>query len=104
MYGQLLSRVVVRNGISAIADGTGAAGDEAPGHTKEVTMNRKLWWAVLAIGLALVIAPLALGLPEKAAAGERMMTGFQPIMQPAHVNTTARYYTRCSCRSARSRR
>ncbi len=55
-------------------------------------MNRKLLWAVLAIGLTLVIAPLALGLPGKTAAGQRMMTGFQPIMQPAQVNTTARYY------------
>jgi hypothetical protein len=55
-------------------------------------MNRKLLWAVLAIGLALLIAPLALGLPGKAAAGERMMTGFQPIMQPGQVATTARYY------------
>lgn len=55
-------------------------------------MNRKLLWAVLATGLALVIAPLALDLPGKAAAGERMMTGFQPIMQPDQVATTARYY------------
>jgi hypothetical protein len=62
------------------------------GQTKEVMMNRKLLWAVLVIGLALVIAPLALGLPGKAAAGERMMNGFQPIMQPDHVATTARYY------------
>src|SRR6266511_500704 len=62
------------------------------GQTKEVTMNRKLVWAVLVVGLALVIAPLALGLPGKAAAGQRMMTGFQPIMQPDQVATTARYY------------
>ena len=55
-------------------------------------MNRKLLWAVLVVGLALVIAPLALGLPGKAAAGQRMMNGFQPIMQPDQVNTTARYY------------
>ena len=55
-------------------------------------MNRKLLWAVLTIGLALVIAPLALGLPGKAAAGQRMMNGFQPIMQPDQVATTARYY------------
>jgi len=55
-------------------------------------MNRKLLWAVLAIGLALVIAPLAMGLPGKAAAGERMMNGFQPIMQPDQVKTTAYYY------------
>src|SRR6266567_1248181 len=62
------------------------------GQTKEATMNRKLLWAVLAIGLALVIAPLALGLPGKAAAGQRMLNGFQPIMQPEQVATTARYY------------
>ncbi|HVA32396.1 MAG TPA: hypothetical protein VMU58_14125 [Gaiellaceae bacterium] len=55
-------------------------------------MNRKLLWAVLAIGLALVIAPLALSLPSKASAGERMLNGFQPIMQPANVQTTADYY------------
>jgi hypothetical protein len=55
-------------------------------------MNRKLLWAVLVIGLALVIAPFALGLPGKAAAGQRMLNGFQPIMQPNQVKTTAYYY------------
>ena len=55
-------------------------------------MNRKLLWAVLAIGLALVIGPFALSLPSKAAAGQRMLNGFQPIMQPDQVKTTARYY------------
>lgn len=55
-------------------------------------MNRKVLWGVLAIGLALVIAPFALSLPGKASAGERMMNGFQPIMQPGQVATTARYY------------
>lgn len=55
-------------------------------------MNRKLLWAVFAIGLALVIAPFALGMPGKTAAGQRMMSGFQPIMQPDQVATTARYY------------
>jgi hypothetical protein len=60
--------------------------------TKEVTMNRKLTWAVFVIGLVLVIAPFAIGLPGKSAAGQRMLTGFQPIMQPDQVATTARYY------------
>jgi len=55
-------------------------------------MNRKLLWAVLVIGLALVIAPFALSLPTKSAAGQRMLNGFQPIMQPDQVKTTARYY------------
>jgi hypothetical protein len=60
--------------------------------TKEDKMNRKLLWAVLAIGFALVIAPFALGLPSKAAAGQRMLNSFEPIMQPDQVATTARYY------------
>jgi hypothetical protein len=55
-------------------------------------MNRKLFWGVLAIGLALAIAPFALGLPSKAAAGQRMLNGFQPIMQPDQVKVTANYY------------
>jgi len=55
-------------------------------------MTRKLLWSVLAIGLALVITPLALGLPGKSAAGERMLNGFQPIMQPGQVKVTASYY------------
>ena len=55
-------------------------------------MNRKILWTVLIIGLALVIAPFALSLPTKAAAGERMLNGFQPIMQPDQVQTTAYYY------------
>ncbi|HEX4746295.1 MAG TPA: hypothetical protein VFU99_05365 [Gaiellaceae bacterium] len=55
-------------------------------------MNRKLLWVVLAIGLALAIAPFALLLPTRASAGEDMMSGFQPIMQPDQVATTARYY------------
>ncbi len=55
-------------------------------------MNRKVLWGVLAIGLALVIAPLAMGLPGKAAAGQRMLNGFQPIMQPDQVAITTDYY------------
>ena len=55
-------------------------------------MTRKVLWAVLVIGVALVIAPFALGLPGKAAAGERMLNGFEPIMQPNQVATTAYYY------------
>ncbi len=56
-------------------------------------MNRKaLWWAVLVIGVALVVAPLAMGMPGKAAAGQRMLNGFQPIMAPASVQKTSGYY------------
>lgn len=55
-------------------------------------MNRKLLWAVLVIGLALVIAPFALSLPGKSAAGQRMLNNFHPIMQPDQVQATANYY------------
>lgn len=55
-------------------------------------MNRKVLWAVLVIGLALVVAPFALGLPGKSAAGQRMLNNFQPIMQPDQVRITADYY------------
>jgi hypothetical protein len=55
-------------------------------------MNRKLLWSVLVIGLTLVIAPFALALPGKSAAGQRMLHGFQPIMQPGQVKITANYY------------
>lgn len=55
-------------------------------------MNRKLLWAVLVIGLALVVTPFALGLPGKSAAGQRMLNNFQPIMQPDQVRITADYY------------
>lgn len=55
-------------------------------------MNRKLPWGVLVIGLALLVAPFALGMPGKSAAGQRMLNGFQPIMQPGQVQVTANYY------------
>jgi hypothetical protein len=55
-------------------------------------MNRKLFWTVLGIGVALVVTPFALSLPTKASAGQRMMNGFQPIMQPGQVTKTADYY------------
>ena len=56
-------------------------------------MNRKgLWWGVFAIGVVLIVAPLAIGLPGKAAAGERMLKDFQPLMAPAAVQKTADYY------------
>ena len=55
-------------------------------------MNRKLFWGVLVIGLALVITPFALGMPGKSAAGQRMLNGFHPLMQRPAVQTTASYY------------
>lgn len=55
-------------------------------------MNRNVLWAVLVIGLALVIAPFAFGMPGKTAAGQRMLNDFRPLMQPASVQKTADYY------------
>lgn len=55
-------------------------------------MVRKSLWAVIVVGLMLVIAPFALGLPSKASSGQKMMDGFRPLMQPATVDKTASYY------------
>src|SRR6266536_5938334 len=66
--------------------------ERGSGRPRRSTMNRKILWAVLVVGLALVIAPFALSLPSKTAAGQRMLNGFRPIMQPAHVQQTAVYY------------
>ncbi len=55
-------------------------------------MNRTILWAVLVVGLALVITPLAMSLPSKAGAGQNMMGDFQPIMRADQVETTAYYY------------
>ena len=55
-------------------------------------MIQKLWWAVLAIGTFGIIAPFAMGLPDKVASGEEMMTAFDPLMQEENVQITADYY------------
>lgn len=49
-------------------------------------------WPVLVIGLVLVVAPLAISLPSKASAGQKMLDSFHPIMQPAAVQSTVNYY------------
>ena len=55
-------------------------------------MCRKMMWAVLAIGVILVAAPFAIGLPGKSADGEKMIDAFAPIMAEQNVQTTADYY------------
>jgi hypothetical protein len=55
-------------------------------------MCRKMMWAVLAIGVILIAAPFAIGLPDKASNGERMIDAFAPIMQEQNVQRTADYY------------
>lgn len=55
-------------------------------------MNRKVLWAVLVIGVALIVMPFAISLPSKASHGQTMMDQFRPIMQPASVESTVNYY------------
>jgi hypothetical protein len=55
-------------------------------------MARKLMWAVLLVGVMLVAAPFAMGLPDKADGGQNMIDAFGPIMDQDNVDTTAAYY------------
>ena len=55
-------------------------------------MIRKTMWAVLAVGVALIVAPFAMGLPDKADGGQQMIDAFAPIMDEQNVQTTADYY------------
>jgi hypothetical protein len=55
-------------------------------------MIRKLMWVVLVVGVALIVAPFAMGLPGKSAGGERMIDAFGPIMDEQNVQTTSDYY------------
>lgn len=55
-------------------------------------MIRKLMWAVLVVGAALLVTPFAIGLPGRAAGGERMIDAFEPIMDEGNVQLTADYY------------
>ena len=55
-------------------------------------MIRKILWAVLVVGVALIVAPFAMGLPDKADGGQQMIDGFAPIMDEQNVQTTADYY------------
>jgi hypothetical protein len=47
---------------------------------------------IFLIGVALVVVPFAISLPSKAAAGQRMLNDFHPIMRAAHVRETVSYY------------
>jgi len=55
-------------------------------------MRRLTLSLFLAIGVGLIVAPLAMGMFSRASNGEKMVNSFRPIMQPAHVTTTADYY------------
>ena len=55
-------------------------------------MIRKMMWAVLAVGVMLIAAPFAMGLPDKADGGQQMIDAFAPIMEKDNVETTSEYY------------
>jgi len=55
-------------------------------------MTRKVLWPVLVIGALLIVLPFAFHMPSRTAAGARMMSDFQPIMQADQVKQTADYY------------
>jgi hypothetical protein len=55
-------------------------------------MCRKMMWGVLVVGLMLVVAPFAIGLPGKASGGQDMIDAFEPIMDEQNVQITSDYY------------
>lgn len=55
-------------------------------------MCRKMMWGVLVIGLLLIAAPFAIGLPGKASGGQDMIDAFEPIMDEQNVQITSEYY------------
>jgi hypothetical protein len=55
-------------------------------------MKRVMLWALLVIGVGLVVAPVAMSMFDKTSKGEAMVNGFRPIMQPASVQKTTYYY------------
>lgn len=55
-------------------------------------MCRKTMWGVLVIGVLMVVAPFAMGLPSKTAAGEELIDAFDPIMTDESVELTVNYY------------
>ncbi len=55
-------------------------------------LRRIIFATLLVIGVALIVAPLSMSMFSRSSNGEQMVNGFRPIMQPAHVQTTADYY------------
>jgi hypothetical protein len=55
-------------------------------------MRRLTLSLFLAIGVGLIVTPLSMSMFDRSSKGETMMNGFRPLMQPAHVQTTAAYY------------
>jgi hypothetical protein len=57
-----------------------------------MTLRRTILSVLALIGVALIAAPLSMSMFGRSSNGEQMVNGFRPIMQPAHVQTTADYY------------
>jgi hypothetical protein len=57
-------------------------------------VTRVSLWTTMAIAAVLIAIPFAIGLPGRAGAGQMMLDDLQPVMQPASVDTTARYFER----------
>jgi hypothetical protein len=55
-------------------------------------MRRVILSVLLLIGLGLIVAPVSMSMFGRSSNGEAMVNSFRPIMQPAHVQTTADYY------------
>ena len=55
-------------------------------------MCRKMMWGVLVVGVLLIAAPFAIGLPDKASGGQDMIDAFEPIMDEQNVQITSDYY------------
>ena len=53
---------------------------------------RKVLWIIGVLGLLMIAAPFALGIPSKASHGQDMLDNFHPLMQQANVDKTAAYY------------
>ena len=54
--------------------------------------TRPFLLSILVIGVLLIVMPFVISLPSRASHGQTMITQFKPIMQPASVATTVRYY------------
>jgi hypothetical protein len=53
--------------------------------------TKMFFWPVLVIGVLLIVLPLAVSMPSRASAGQKLLAAFHPIMQPAAVQKTVNY-------------
>jgi hypothetical protein len=53
---------------------------------------RPFLWSILVLGVIMIVLPFAISLPSRASHGQTMIDQFRPIMRPASVATTTRYY------------